>query len=218
MFSLRTYSFLFAVGIAAVSLQPVLAQVDAKADSASPAEDDQSKNDSKPVKLVTLTLAGGALELKVPETWKAPDKPRSRIIERELAVPPAKGDKQPGRLTMMRSGGSVKQNVDRWFGQFSQPDGKPTEDVAKVSEKKINGRAVTLVDISGTFAERMGGGPFAPGKTVMQSDYRMLGAIVQTKERGQYFFKLYGPQKTIAEAHKPFVAMIESMTAASGRD
>ena len=112
---------------------------------------------------------------------------------------------------MMRSGGSLKANVERWILQFSQPDGKSTKEVAKVTNKKINGQDATIVDISGTFSERMGGGPVAPGKTVKRPDYRMLGGIIQTKDAGQYFFKLYGPQKTMAKSEKLFLTMLESV-------
>lgn len=178
------------------------------------AEVEKSESKKKTIKMVDVMLAQGKLKLKVAESWKKPDKPGSRIIEREFAIPPAKGDKAAGRLTMMRSGGSLKQNIERWFGQFNQPDGKATKDVAKVSEKKINGQQVTIVDIAGTFKESMGGGPFAPGKTVMREDYRMLGGIVQTKTAGQYFFKLYGPKKTIDDAEAAYLKMMDSVAPA----
>lgn len=186
----------------AASHSPLLAQATAEAKSKS--------EKSKPIKMVDSTLARGAITLKVAESWEKPKKARSRIIESEFSVPAAKGDKVPGRLTMMRSGGSLKQNIDRWIGQFTQPDGKPTKDVAKVTEKKVHGQEVTVVDISGTFKETMGGGPFAPGKTVVREDYRMLGGIAQTAA-GQYFFKLYGPKTTVAEAEKAFNQMIDSI-------
>ena len=178
------------------------------------AEVEKSESKKKTIKMVDVMLAQGKLKLKVAESWKKPDKPGSRIIEREFAIPPSKGDKAAGRLTMMRSGGSLKQNIERWFGQFNQPDGKATKDVAKVSEKKINGQEVTIVDIAGTFKESMGGGPFSPGKTVMREDYRMLGGIVQTKTAGQYFFKLYGPKKTIDDAEAAYVKMMDSVAPA----
>ena len=171
------------------------------------------KKDKPKVKLASVTLARGAVSLKLPASWEKKN-PRSRIVEREFAVPKSKDDKADGRLTMMRSGGSIDLNINRWIGQFSQPDGKSTKDVAKVTKKEINGQAVVIVNISGTFSESMGGGPFAPGKTVKRPDYQMLGGIVQTKGSGQYFFKLYGPKKTIAAAEKGFMAMMESVESA----
>lgn len=190
----------FAYCLAATALAQDAATADAK-DAAAKA---------KPIKMVPLQLAGGKLPVAVPADWKAPKAARSRIIEKEFAVAPTEGDKIPGRLTMMRSGGSLKANIERWFGQFTQPDGKSTKDVAKVTNKKINQQDATIVDISGSFKETMGGGPFSGGKTVVREDYRMLGGIVQTPV-GQYFFKLYGPAKTIAAAEPGFVKMMDSV-------
>ena len=79
---------------------------------------------------------------------------------------------------MMASGGTIKQNIERWYGQFQQPDGGSTKDRAKVKEFKADGQTVHWVDITGNFQERMGGGPFSGGKTVTRTDHRMLGAIV----------------------------------------
>ena len=156
-------------------------------------------------------MAKGLLTAKLPEAWKK--KPlRSRIIELEFEVAPVKGDEHhPGRLTAMASGGTIKMNVDRWIGQFTQPDGKKTSEVAKVSEKKLKDMKVTVVDIPGNFNETIG--PPIRRQVVEQVDYRMFGAIVQAKPFGNraYFIKLYGPRKTMAAAEKPFMAMIDSL-------
>jgi len=44
----------------------------------------------------------------------------------------------------------------------------------------------------------MGGGPFSGGKTVLRKDYRMLGAIIITKDQGQYFIKMTGHKDVVA--------------------
>ena len=172
-------------------------------------ESDEDKKQSA-TKMQATTLARGAVTLSVPVHWKA-QKLRSRILEREYAIPAAKGDQTAGRLTMMSSGGSVEANVNRWIGQFTQPDGASTKERTKVTDKKINGQEVKIVEISGTFKESQGGGPFAPGRIVERQGYQMLAAIVQTKGHGQYFFKLYGPRKTVASAKKSFMAMMNSV-------
>lgn len=184
-----------------------------QASSTESAETDNSKKTEKAQKAkpVDVELARGRVKLQVPDTWKT-KAVRSRILEREFVIPKQTGDAQDGRLTMMRSGGSIQANVTRWMGQFTQPDGSDTKDAAKVTEMKVNGQDAVVVNISGTFSESMGGGPFAPGKTVKRENYQMLGGIVQTKAAGQYFFKLYGPKKTIAAAEKDFKKMIESVT------
>lgn len=162
---------------------------------------------------VSVSLADGAVRVTVPGNWK-PSTARSRIIEREFAIPAAEGDEKPGRLTMMRSGGTVDANVARWVGQFKPVSDKAAKEGPKLTKKQVNGQETVIVDLSGTYLDRQGGGPFAPGKIVEQPGYRMLGGIVQTKTKGkfQYFFKLYGPEKTVGAAEKAFRQMMDSVT------
>ena len=82
----------------------------------------------------------------------------------------------------MGAGGSIEDNIDRWLGQFIQPDGKKTKDKAKIDKKKIAGVPVHVVDIAGTYKDTPGG-PFARGKTIDREDYRMLGAIISGARR-----------------------------------
>ena len=161
-----------------------------------------------------LTIAGGKLSITVSGRWTA-KKPAVRIIEHELSVPKAKGDAADGRILMMSAGGSIEANLSRWFGQFSQPDGKSTKDRAKVTKTEVAGHEVRIVDISGTYNDRRG--PFAPA--VKRADYRMLAAIVSVGKKqgapaGNYFIKFYGPKKTVAANEKAFTAMIESLKTA----
>jgi hypothetical protein len=155
----------------------------------------------------TFTIGEGKLSLTAPSNWTKKE-PASRIVEVEFAVPPAKGDETPGRLTAMGAGGSVESNIDRWVGQFVGPGGaapKPQRD-----KTNISGCDVEIVDLSGTYKDTPGG-PFAGGKTVMRDNYRMLGAIIQTKERGNYFLKLYGPKATIDANAQGFQDMVKSL-------
>lgn len=160
-----------------------------------------------------LTIAGGKLSMTASGHWKV-KKPGVRIIEHELAVPAAEGDTVDGRMLMMTAGGSIEANLARWFGQFSQPDGKSTKDRAKVTKMEIAGHEVRVVDISGTYNDRRG--PFAPA--VKRADYRMLAAIVSVGKKNaaaasNYYIKFYGPKKTVAANEKAFTAMIKSLKA-----
>lgn len=154
-----------------------------------------------------FTIGEGRLALTAPASWTKKE-PASRIVEVEFAIPPAKGDDTPGRLTAMGAGGSIEDNVNRWVDQFVGPGGsaaKPQRDKATVS-----GAEVEIVDLSGTYKDSPGG-PFAGGKKIMRENYRMLGAIIQTKDRGNYFLKLYGPKATIDENAKGFQEMVKSL-------
>ncbi|MBW3597616.1 MAG: hypothetical protein KY475_10110 [Planctomycetes bacterium] len=153
-----------------------------------------------------IALADGKLTLVPPAAWERKE-PSVRIIEHEFAIPAAEGDDNPGRLTIMGAGGSVEANIDRWIGQFEQPDGASSKDRTKVDKLTVDGQTVHLVDITGTYKDQRG--PFAPA--VMREDYRMLAAIIATEQSGRYFVKLYGPKKTIAANEKAFRAMVESL-------
>lgn len=158
-----------------------------------------------------FTIANGAFSLEAPAGWKQVP-PKSGIVETEFAVP-SEGDAAPGRMTVMGAGGSVQANVDRWYGQFTQPDGSATKDKATTKTLKLAGCTVTIVDVAGVFKD-MPGGPFAGGQAVDRPDYRMLAAIVETPEKGSYFLKFYGPGATVAKHADGFRKMVEGLVAA----
>ena len=157
-----------------------------------------------------FTVAEGKIAFKAPGAWTK-KKPPNNLVEVEFEAPPAKGDEKGGRMFMMGAGGTIEQNIDRWYKQFSQPDGSDTKDKAKVEKKTIGGNPVHLVDISGTFKD-MPGGPNAGGKSTNRENYRMLAAIIETKAAGNYFVKFYGPKATIAENEKAFAELLQSLT------
>ena len=158
-----------------------------------------------------FTVADGRFSLAAPAPFKRV-RPKSMMVETEFSLPAVAGDDKPGRLTVMGSGGTIEANIDRWFGQFSQPDGSATRDKAAVKKLKVAGCAVTLVDVTGTYKD-MPGGPFAGGRAIERPDYRMLAAIIETGGAGNYFLKLYGPAKTVGNSADGFRKMVEGMVA-----
>ena len=157
----------------------------------------------------SVSLADGKLQMTAPETWQR-KKPQNNVIQYEFSVAPVGDDEKPGRVTISGAGGSVEANIDRWAGQFIQPDGSDSKKAAKIEEKKIAGQEVHLVDISGTFKDQPGG-PFSGGPVVERKDYRMFAAIIVTKDLGNYFLKFYGPERTVADNRAAFDKMVESL-------
>ena len=155
-----------------------------------------------------IRLAGGALTMKAPSTWKS-KKPRFRIIEYEFVGPRVEGDEADARITIMGAGGSVAANIDRWKAQFRKVRS------AKQEQKKVGGAVVHLVDIRGVFRDRRGG-PFSGAPEKLLSGYRMLGAIIVTPKQGRYFVKMYGPEKTVAAHAAAFGKLIDSIELAKG--
>jgi hypothetical protein len=164
---------------------------------------------------LAFTIADESLSLEAPAGWKRVQ-PKSNMIETEFSIPVAEGDAAPGRMTVMGAGGSVQANVDRWYGQFTQPDGSATKDKASTKKLNVGGSAVTLVDVSGTYKD-MPGGPFAGGQAVDRPNYRMLAAIIEVPDRGSYFLKFYGPAATVSANADGFRKMVEGMVPAAAK-
>lgn len=145
------------------------------------------------------------LTVKIPASWQEKEV-RSRIIEREYAIVKGEGEDAPtARVTLMPAGGGVEPNIDRWKGQFTGGGETVTE------KMDVAGQAVHYVRLDGTFKESMGGGPFAPGRTVLREKYVMLGAIVEMKDGRLYFIKATGPEALMDEHTEEFKKMLKSI-------
>ncbi|MFG0290448.1 MAG: gluconolactonase [Rhodopirellula sp. JB044] len=154
----------------------------------------------------------GAGTLVVPAEFKRAPK-ANNIIEHEFQASAGEGeDAQTARVTMMPASGGVKANIDRWIGQFSGPDRK----TVGPKETQSGGWAVHTVQVSGQYATRMGGGPFAGGRMVRHEGYAMMGAILVEPEgdsprRRQYFVKMIGPEAVIKANSESFKKMVTSV-------
>jgi hypothetical protein len=161
---------------------------------------------------LVFTIADGGFSLSAPEGWQRV-RPKSGIVETEFSIPGADAEAAAGRMTVMGAGGTVEDNINRWYGQFSQPDGAATKDRATTKTLKVAGCDVTLVDVAGTYKD-MPGGPFAGGASIERPDYRMLAAIVETPRGSREFLKFYGPAATVGAHAAGFRTMVEGMVAA----
>jgi hypothetical protein len=149
----------------------------------------------------------GDKKLAVPGSWQR-TKPASSIVEHEFLVKGGDGEDAPtARVTMMAAGGDVKANIDRWKGQFTGGDAA----AQKSEEKKVGDWVVHVVDLSGSFKETMGGGPFSGGKVVERQNYAMLGAILVHPEGRKYFIKMTGPSDLVKSNRESMVQMLDGL-------
>ena len=145
--------------------------------------------------------------LVVPSDFKR-TQVKSRILEHEFQAKAGEGDDaKTARVTMMAAGGDVAANINRWKGQFAGGDEKDQ----KTEEMKVGNWQVHIVDVTGSYQERTGGGPFAGGKVVTRQDYGMAGAILVNPEGRKYFVKMIGPNSVVKANRKAFVTMIKSI-------
>lgn len=145
----------------------------------------------KEIKTVEVEIRGG-LKLNVPENWKQ-SKPSSRLRLAQFAIPKMKGDSEDGELALFNfgAGGGAKANIDRWVGQF-----QATEREVKVKEGMLETGRYFFVEISGIYNKPIG--PPIARQTKAAPGSRMLGVILGIEDKGIYFFKMTGPDKTVA--------------------
>lgn len=152
----------------------------------------------------TQTVSVGELSLDAPSVWKSV-KPRSQMIQTQLAVSPVAGDEDPAELAIYAFGGGaggVEANIKRWQSQFKDADGG----AAKIEQKAVKGKNVDVVraEVAGKYVPP----PFA--RQPEKPGYRLIGAIVQTDSTG-YFLKLIGPDKTVSAARPEFDKMLATI-------
>jgi hypothetical protein len=157
-----------------------------------------SKDDLVPRDEPAATIAW-----KAPTRWSsAPNASAMRLAT--YRIPPAVGVTGDAELTVVRAGGSVDANLDRWLAQFT--DGS----APKRSSRTVNGLSASLLEVSGTFLD---GGPAMNGARVTRPGYMLLGAVVETRD-GTYFFKLVGPAASVRAARPDFDAFVSGITPA----
>jgi hypothetical protein len=102
--------------------------------------------------------------------------------------------------------GSVDANVDRWLGQFTEPDGSSPRALAKIEHSKLAGQDATIVTVSGHYAA----GAMPGGQAVDIPDGALLAAIVASPS-GPYYWRLVGAKATVVANDQKFRAMLASL-------
>ncbi len=143
-----------------------------------------------------------ALHFELPTGWEQLP-PSSAMRLAEVRVP---GPAGPAELLVFHfgpgQGGGVEDNISRWLGQLELATGSRPERGAFES----GGFRVTWIEARGTLLpSNMGSGPATP-----TPGQRLLGAVVEGSG-GPWFFKLTGPDDTVAAAREPLLAMLRRL-------
>ena len=148
----------------------------------------------------------GDFTFAVPAGWNSVT-PSSPMRKAELRVPGPEGTGAAGEavITVFHfgsgEGGTVQQNVDRWFGQF---DGDDETKGAATAKETIGTVPVTFARARGTFQSGMPGQPTTPVE-----GQALLGAILESPN-GDVYVKMTGPVPTVEKAEPAFVQMIRA--------
>jgi hypothetical protein len=150
-------------------------------------------------------MARAGLVYQLPASWRRvpPDSPM-RLDQAKIPGSAGEAD-----LVVFffgtQGGGGVEDNLQRWSAQVE--GGEPTRERFSVNHDLT----ISIVDVAGTLKpSTMGTGPASP-----QPASRLLGAVVEGRG-GPWFFKITGPQQTVAEQRSAFLSMLRQARTAPG--
>jgi hypothetical protein len=139
----------------------------------------------------------GAFTFAVPEGWKSVT-PSSSMRKAQLEI--SQGSDK-AEVTFFQfgagQGGSVAENVARWFAQFPGSEDKRKSESVEAGPVKI-----TYVTTDGTFSSGMPGGPTTP-----MTGYALCGAILESAD-GNVFIKMTGPEAIVKSSTEGFKKMV----------
>jgi hypothetical protein len=148
-----------------------------------------------------------ALSWQPPEGWNWVQ-PANAMRRAQYQVPGPEGDAEcvvyyfgPGQ------GGDAASNAARWASQFSQPDGRPSQEVMETEKIMVGEIPVLLIRVTGSYS---GGMPGMGGGGQPQSDQMLIGAVAEGPD-ANWFFKMTGPEATVSEQREAFEGMIRSL-------
>ena len=166
---------------------------------------------SSPASADSVRTQAAALRFSHPSEWvRVPANSDMRAAQ--FRIPKTGGDTEDAEAVLfffgVGKGGGTQENLERWYGQMTQPDGKPSKDAGVVTIKTVKGLKITTLDLPGTYK-----GMPAPGAPATpKSGYRLLAAAIEG-EAGPWFFRIVGPDATVKSAKPAFDALLESVEA-----
>lgn len=151
---------------------------------------------------------GGEITYTVPEGWIT-ETPSSSMRKAQFKLP-GQGESGNAEMAVFNfpgTGGSVDGNLDRWYGQFKQPDGSATMGHAEKEKIEVNDLSVTTVYVTGTYLQSTS--LMMTGPVEEKTDFALLAAIIDLPS-GPWFFKAVGPKETIDYWRKSFESFVKT--------
>lgn len=156
-------------------------------------------------------VSPAALKYTAPSGWVSKT-PSSSMRLAEWTLPKAASDSEDALVTVYffgaNMGGNAQANIDRWIGQFTQPDGKPSKDAAKTTTGTTgSGLKMTSVDVTGTYVAEV-----TPGSTERfnKPGWRQIAVLIETPG-GPHFVKAVGPAATLAKWEASVTTFVKSI-------
>lgn len=172
------------------------------ADPAKPAEAAKGTESGK-----TQTVKNLGVQMTVPESWKS-HATKSNMHLMQFSIPKMEGDKDDTVVSVwyfgLNGAAGINENLQRWIDEFSPKDRK-----VKITSGKCPSGDYILLDISGTWDRKI---PTKEGGLrVVHTTGREIAVAVTELHAGDYFYRLMGPEQTVA-------ANVDAFRAAIGAD
>lgn len=147
--------------------------------------------------------AAVGITYELPAGWNRVQPESSMRID-QATIPGAAGSADMAVFFFgVGSGGGTQANLDRWAAQVESTAAPKQESF------ESNGMKITWMDVSGTLKpSSMGMGPATD-----QPNSRMFAAVVEG-EGGPWFFKITGPEQTLADQQDEFMTLLRSVKTA----
>ena len=145
-----------------------------------------------------VTVSG--LSYKPDPAWQR-QTPESSMRKDLFSLP---GDAGAAELILFHfpgMGGMAQANLQRWAGQMGS-----SMEAAEVESAEVNGLQTSTIAISGSYSGSMG----PMGGSEAKANYRMMATVIEG-EGGPWFFKLTGPEETVAKWAESYGALIQSV-------
>jgi hypothetical protein len=156
-------------------------------------------------------IEAGGLSFGVPQIW-VEEQPSGEMRKAQLKSPATAPDTESASLVVYyfgpNQGGSIEANLTRWEEQFEVPSDIAPADAKKVATRTVAGMNVTTLEMAGTYVAPLS--PRMPNQRHNKPNYRLFAAVVTTPD-GNFFFKIVGPQQTMAQSREHFGQMIASL-------
>jgi hypothetical protein len=152
----------------------------------------------------THTVTKLGIKVNVPESWKSHDT-NSNLHLMQFSIPKSEGDKEDTVASLwfygLNGAGSTNEIFQRIIDEFDAKDRK-----IKLTTGKCPGGDYILMDISGTWDRKL---PTPQGGLkVVHTTGREIAVAVSTSHAGDYYYRLEGPEQTVAANLDAFRASI----------
>jgi hypothetical protein len=149
-----------------------------------------------------------------PGGWTKLEAPSSGPKKGSYRIDKVGNDKEEAEMNVFFFGTGAKGDpaplFKEWFSQF---DGNVGATAAR-EQLEVKGFKVETVEVSGTY--KIGLTPPTRGHKqapvqMVKNGWRLYGAVVRTPDRGNWFFKITGPDETVQASKSAFRAMLETL-------